>query len=253
MRTLMSEILRWVTRYAASSYIAGLETKDAIRVSKLVAEKGFSSTICPWDGPHDAPESVAASYKEALNSIKVEKLDCYLSIKVPSLAYDINLLTELVIIAREHEIRLHFDSLAPDTATASIALLQETVKIYHNVGYTLPSRWRRSIVDADKIVDLGIPVRLVKGQWPDPLAPNIDAESNFLDLVDVLAGRASRVAIATHDTRLARESLLRLKRAGTYCELEQLYGLPMRDSVASAAWRPASLTATQSSQARPSR
>lgn len=232
MRTLMIRILRWVIRYAASSYIAGLETKDAIRVCRHIAENGSRSTICPWDGPHDVPEAVALSYKEAINSIADEKLDCYLSIKVPSLAYDLKLVTELVIIARDHGIRIHFDSLAPDTATASIALLQKTLKIYHNVSYTLPSRWRRSIVDAERMVDLGIPVRLVKGQWPDPSEPNIDAGSNFLNLVDILAGRASLVAIATHDAQLARESLTRLKRAGTACELEQLYGLPMRDSVA---------------------
>src|SRR5574341_1149002 len=232
MRTLMTGILRWVTAYAASSYIAGLEAMDAVRVGRKVAENGFRSTICPWDGPNDAPEFVASSYREAVNSIKDEELDCYISIKVPLLAYDINLLAELVIIAREHNIRIHFDSLAPETASPSLALLEKTVKIYHNLSYTLPSRWRRSIVDAERIIDLGIPVRLVKGQWPDPAEPNIDAGSNFLALVDVLAGRASQVAIATHDARLARESLTRLKRAGTACELEQLYGLPMRDSVA---------------------
>ena len=223
------KLLSWVAKHAAKSYIAGAEVGDAIRVCRQAAQSEFRSTICPWDGPHDTPLRVASSYLEAINSIKNEGLDCYLSVKVPSLAYDLKLLTDVVQTAREYGIRIHFDSLAPDTATPSIALLKETIKIYQNVSYTLPSRWRRSIDDSKKIIDLGIPIRLVKGQWADPDEPNIDAGENFLRLIDVLSGRASCVAVATHDIMLAQESLTRLKASGTFCELEQLYGLPLRD------------------------
>jgi proline dehydrogenase len=233
MRTLIIRILNWVAKHAAASYIAGPEVKDAVRVCRQVAEHGWSSTICPWDGPHDSPEYVVSTYKTALNSIIGENIDSYLSIKVPSIGYNFNFLTELVKIAREHGVRIHFDSLAPDTASPSIALLERTLKIYPHVSYTLPSRWGRSITDVNKIIDLGVPVRVVKGQWPDPAESNIDSGSNFLKLIDVLAGRASHVAVATHDTSLAKESLTRLQASGTVCELEQLYGLPMRvDSVA---------------------
>lgn len=231
-RNLMIGMRRWVTRYAASSYIAGLEARDAIRVGRRIAKSGFRSTIGPWDGPHDAPESVAASYKEAIDSLIDEEFDCYLSVKVPSLAYDFTRLNSLVTIARDHSIRIHFDSLAPDTATPCMNLFHEMAEVYQNISYTLPSRWRRSVADAERIIDLGVPVRLIKGQWADPAEPNIDARASFLSLVDVLAGRASCVAIATHDTQLAREALTRLKGKGTVCELEQLYGLPMRDGVA---------------------
>jgi proline dehydrogenase len=227
------KLLSWVAKHAAKSYIAGADAEDAIRVCRKIAESGLRSCICPWDGPHDAPEHVATSYMEAINSIKQESLECYLSVKVPSLAYDLNLLTELALTAREYGIRIHFDSLAPDTATPSIALLEKVLTIYQNVSYTLPSRWRRSIIDAEKIIELGVPVRLIKGQWADPDETGIDAESNYLKLIDVLSGRAALVEVATHDEALARESLTRLKASGTVCELEQLYGLPLRvESVA---------------------
>lgn len=233
MKSLIIGILNWTAKYAAASYIAGSTVQDAIRVCRQVAGRGWSSTICPWDGPTDSPEYVLSTYETALNSISGEGLDCYLSIKAPSIEYDLKCLTKLAEIARDREVRIHFDSLGPETASQSLALLEKALKIYRNFSYTLPSRWRRSIDDAEKIIDLGVTVRIVKGQWPDPDAPNIDPKSNFLNLVDVLAGRASRVAIATHDSSLARESLTRLRALGTLCELEQLYGLPMRaDSVA---------------------
>jgi proline dehydrogenase len=50
----------------------------------------------------------------------------------------------------------------------------------------------------------------------------------FLAVIDRLAGRASHVAVATHDAPLARESLARLRKKNTPCELELLYGLPLK-------------------------
>ena len=233
MRKIAVGVLHWVAKHAASSYIAGPEIKDGLRVCRQAAERGWSSTICPWDGPRDLPEHVAANYQAALNSITSEDIDSYLSVKVPSIGYDFGILKELMNIARRKAVRIHFDSLAPDTASRSIALLEKAIAIYPNIGYTLPSCWLRSAKDAEKIVEWRIPVRLVKGQWPDPAEPNIDPGSNYLKIIDILAGRALHVAVATHDISLAKEALTRLKAAGTSCELEQLYGLPMRgDSVA---------------------
>lgn len=230
MRTLIIDLLNWMAKYAAASYIAGPTAHDAISVCHQIAGRGWGSTICPWDGPNDPPEDVLSTYKTALHSISGEGLDCYLSIKAPSVKYD---LKDLMEIARERGVRIHFDSLGPETASQSLLLLESGLKTYRNFSYTLPSGWRRSLADAEKIIDLGVPVRIVKGQWPDPDTPTVDPKSAFLDLVDVLAGRAAHVAIATHDASLAKESLTRLKASGTFCELEQLYGLPSRaDSVA---------------------
>ena len=233
MRRIVAGPLRWIAKYAASAYTAGADIEDAIRLCRQFALRNIGSTICPWDSPCDLAEQVCASYKQALNWIKKEKLDCYLSIKPPSLEYDFRHLEVLAEIAGLYGIRLHFDSLAPDTAAASLSLLRKTLNVYPHIGFTLPSSWRRSLADAKEIIDLGIPVRLVKGQWPDPDAPDIDPNENFLHLVDIFAGQAVQVAIATHDIALARESLHRLRASGTKCELEQLYGLPLRiDSVA---------------------
>jgi proline dehydrogenase len=74
-------------------------------------------------------------------------------------------------------------------------------------------------------------VRVVKGEWADPREPGRDRRQGFIEVVGCLAGRASEVAIATHDASLARESLARLQAAGTPCELELLNGLPRRELI----------------------
>ena len=71
-------------------------------------------------------------------------------------------------------------------------------------------------------------VRVVKGQSPDPARADVDPAKGYLRVINRLAGRARSVAVATHDPLLARSSLTRLLEAGTPCELELLYGYPMR-------------------------
>jgi len=228
MREAIVKVLSNVTKQIAPQYIAGSKIEDAMRMCRQINQRGWRSTICPWDGPNDTPELVASSYQQALHAIRQERLDSYLSIKVPSLKYDFERLKELLDIASQHRTRIHFDALGPDTASASFGLLEKAAAYYKNLGCTLPSRWKRSAADAKRAIELGVAVRVVKGQWPDPDHPGIDPRAGFLELIESLAGKAAMVAVASHDASLASESLVRLLRAGTPCELEQLFGLPLR-------------------------
>jgi proline dehydrogenase len=229
MHKLITNSIHWVAKKAASSYIAGPSPDDAVRVCRHLTEQGFQTTICPWDNEQDTIEEVIQSYKTALQCIINEKLDCYLSIKAPSIQYNLSLINELIDLAKTQNIRIHFDAMAPDTVDPTFDLLEKAVKIYPHLGYTLPASWQRSLTDVDKIIDLNIAVRIVKGQWTDPDNPNIDSKLNYLQLVNQLAGRATHVAIATHDPKLATQCLNQLIATKTSCELEQLYGLPNRN------------------------
>jgi proline dehydrogenase len=228
VKALLRRCIYWVGQHAARSYIAGPDVQDAIEICRQAAGYGWSSTICPWDGAEDTPDGVARSYETALESVGRGRLDCYLSIKVPSLGYNPGLLKSLLTSAGRHGIRVHFDAQEPETASPTFAMIEEARSYYDNLGCTLPSRWRRSVADVETAIRMNIPVRVVKGQWPDPGAPDRDPCEGYLQVIDALAGRARKVSVATHDISLARESLGRLKNAGTPCELEQLYGLPLR-------------------------
>lgn len=224
MRTI-ANLKSLVVRHLAGRYIAGPDLADAVAVARRTAARGWQTTLCRWDDPEDSAQSVAASYRQAAGAIASEQLDSYLSVKVPSLHYDLDLLGEVLEAARPAGIRIHFDSHDPLSATPTFRLLERALPRYPNLSCTLPSRWRRSLADAEWAIELGIPVRLVKGQFPDAPGAECDPAQGFLQLVDALAGRRSHVAVATHDQPLARESLRRLRQAGTSCELEQLYGI----------------------------
>jgi proline dehydrogenase len=232
MNSKLSKVLwsAWeaVAKRASKAYIAGPDLTDAMITCRRLFGLGFGSTICFWSVETDSPRKIADAYTAALSLFATEKMDCYLSTKLPSLNYDFALLNELLEQARQENTLVHFDSLGHETAARTFSLIAQAARSHSRLGCTLPGRWARSMADADVAIDLGLHVRVVKGQWPAPQRAEIDPREGFLNVIGWLAGRARSVAVATHDPELARSALERLRKAITPCSLELLYGLPMK-------------------------
>jgi proline dehydrogenase len=234
-RKIVGRCLTPLTLRAARSYVAGERLEDAVRVADTLSGRGLGVTLGFWDAPGDSPLLVADAYLEGIRALAGREYS-YLSIKVPSLGYSPELLSGLVEQATRDRVRLHFDALSPDTADRSRALFDRFVDSGAELSYTLPGRWARSVDDAAWAVERGVTVRVVKGQWPDPIDPKRSMHDGYLQVIDALVGRARHVAVATHDVPLAIESIRRLRAAGTSCGMELLYGLPMPPSLEAADW-----------------
>jgi proline dehydrogenase len=157
-------------------------------------------------------------------------MDCSVAIKPPSIRYDAGIIQELLSRGQGAS-RLHFDSLDWTSAEDSFRLLRRCPDVAERLGCTLPGRWYRSIDDVSRVRDLGFPVRLVKGQWPDCAGKEREPSAGLLSLARRLAGHPRTVAIASHDVPVARMALLTLLASGTPCELQLLHGLPARGSL----------------------
>lgn len=216
-----------LVRKAAQAYVVGPELRDAVDVAGAFAAQGAASTICFWDGQDDTPPHVARMYTDTLQAMARSNLDAYLSIKAPSLGFDAALLAGVLDQGRGDGITVHFDSLGLETVDPTFRLIEDAHPAYPWLGCTLPGRWRRSPRDAEWATRLGLSVRVVTGQWPDT-AGDVDLRRGFMNVVDALAGRTQRVAVASHNPVLAATALARLQSAGTPCELELLFGLPSR-------------------------
>src|SRR5271155_4929089 len=217
-----------VAEYAGRAYIAGPELGDAMSTCRRLFGLGFGGTICFWNLESDSPKRIVDAYTSALALLADEKMDCYLSIKLPPLNYEWALVKEVLEQARHKNTLVHFDSLEPETADRTFLMIAQAARSHPHLGCTLPGRWMRSLADADVAVDLGLHVRVVKGQWPDPQHLEMNSREGYLNVIDRLAGRARFVAVATHDPNLARIALERLRQHGTQCCLELLYGLPVK-------------------------
>jgi proline dehydrogenase len=218
-------------KFFGKRYVAGPELEDALRVSRRLAGLGFASTICFWNVDGELPRKIADAYETALAALAKEKLDCYLSVKFPPLKFDKALVAEVVERARPNNVLVHFDSLEMEAADQTFAAIEEISASYSRLGCTLPGRWVRSINDAQRAAGLGLHVRVVKGQWDDPAYTKTDLSEGYLDVIEKLAGRARHVAVATHDPIVGRAAIERLRKAGTPCTLELLYGLPVKPAL----------------------
>ncbi|MFO0727456.1 MAG: hypothetical protein U1E65_27005 [Myxococcota bacterium] len=217
---------------AAKAYISGPELSDALISCRSLSERGYATTVGLWNVRGEAPQRIADAQRLSIGVLGAQGLDTYCSIKVPALEYRRDLVEEIAARAREHGPtairRLHFDSHGPETQDQTLELAEQVAAQGGAVGVTLPGRWRRSLHDAEVAIERGHAVRVVKGQWPEVPGELDDPRDGFLKVIDRLAGRASSVAVATHDPVLAAEALSLLKQRGTSAELELLLGLPSR-------------------------
>jgi proline dehydrogenase len=220
-----------VAKHAGSAYTSGPELADAMRTCRRLFSLGFGGTICFWNIESDSPERIMTIYTSALAALANEKMGCYLSIKLPPLKYDPALLNQVLEQARHSDALVHFDSLEHEGADRTFSMIAQAARSYSHLGCTLPGQWVRSVADADFAVEIGLHVRVVKGQWPDPQHREMNPREGYLNVIDRLAGRARFVAVATHDPELGRNALERLRRAGTPCSLELLYGLPVKPAL----------------------
>jgi proline dehydrogenase len=216
---------RLISRMTAS-HLAGPDPEDAARVGKDAATLGWSSTFGYWDKPHGTPAEAAEIYRRALGLVSAATYPCYLSIKVTAFDFDDGILSDLLERGREKNIRVHVDAMDPEYAPRTFGMIEKALARHRNLGCTLPGRWQRSVDDTRRVVEYGIPVRVVKGQWGDPDAPGRDARKGYLEVVRALSGRVTLVAVATHERSLGREALEILAQAKTPCEMEQLSSLP---------------------------
>jgi proline dehydrogenase len=211
---------------AAEAYVAGSTVDEALGVARELARQGAANTMAFWDSTSDSPDKVIQMYLQAIRAAAESGLRSYISIKAPSFEFDPSRLYPVLKAAHAHSVKIHFDALAPETVDATFCLIEESLLVHGDIGCTLPGRWSRSLRDAELAIHLGLSVRVVKGQWAALDGEEIEPSAGFLNVVRLLAGRARHVSIATHDPSLARRALVILKKAGTPCELELLYGFP---------------------------
>ena len=228
-RKFVSRLAAPVMRRAASSYIAGAEFDDGLRVALRLQGMGFLSTIGYWNGEQDSPRQVADAYLQSLDGMQGQKID-HLSIKLPALDYSHELLEEILCVAQKMAAQVHFDSLGPQTVDRTLNMLDRVLPSYPNLGITIPARWQRSLHDIDWAIERNVTMRIVKGQWPDRVSET--TEQDFLSAIRHLAGRVSQVNVATHNPGLVSQSLECLRAAGTCANVELLYGLPTRQPLA---------------------
>lgn len=233
LKKMLRPVLYRAINLGGKNYIAGETLSDAIKTSEYLTARGYQTTLGYWNKTGESPDSLLKANLDALRAIHQSTGSGYLSVKMPPMEFDVSAYKKLLSQSRKLGVSIHLDSHSCEDAERTLGLITEhTQAPYDSICYTLPGRWKRSLKDAQLAIDRGITVRIVKGQWDDPQDAERDPRLGFMELVERLAGKATKVRIATHDPILVRECVTILQGAGTPCEVELLYGLPLKATLA---------------------
>jgi proline dehydrogenase len=103
---------------------------------------------------------------------------------------------------------------------------------YRNVGIVLQSCLRRTPADAERMIELGANVRLVKGAYQEPkrvaYQRKSEVDAAFVELTELLLASGHPHAIATHDPSMIEATRRFASRRGLAAngfEFQMLYGI----------------------------
>lgn len=224
-------------KFASIFPVSPKNKEEAAEISHSFLNRGIPSTVCKFNKAGDDSEKLALELGELSDNLALHYCPrpFYISLKPPALNYNAKLTAELAEKAFHNAHGISFDSAEHDSQDPSIKLLNQLMKMTgtaagcHRVwryGLTLPSRWKRSLDDAQWVIDHGVRPRIVKGEFKAPGSLETNERKNFLRLVDKLAGKVPELAIATHDYRLAKKAIKRAHKSGSKVQLELLFGMP---------------------------
>jgi len=216
-----------VQHHLARAYSAGPNAEDGVRVAESLSAIGYRGIVGYMNPDNEDPRSVARHHLGALEAIRARGLDCYVSIKAPAMEFRRHLIREIVESGARVGVRVHFDALSADDVDRTFDVIREMQTLHTKLGTTLPARWQRSLQDADRAIDLGLPVRIIKGEWADRKERERNPREGYQEIVERVAGRVPQVGVATHNPTLARRAVRRLRAAGTPCEIEVVRGYPI--------------------------
>jgi len=235
---LMPKVI--VQRFSAR-YIAGESDEDAMRVVRELNRETVMGTVDVLGEHTSAPEAARETlgiYKELLNAVDRQGLDCNISVKLSAvgLKIDTEFCMELMTELMEHAGRIgNFVRIDMEDSTCTSATLEIHRRLrerFDNVGVAIQAYLRRTDDDVDQLRELRANVRLCKGIYVEDrriaYRDRTIIQRNFVHLLERLLEGGCYVGIATHDELLAWEAqrLVRaLQLAPSQYEFQMLLGV----------------------------
>lgn len=219
---LVARSNRWIEQQAyraASRYVAGRSLSAAIRtVSELVAD-GLAASLDLFGESvtdSDEVERVVRGYRDAAEAIRDLGWDVYLEIVPSHLGIDVSVdfcrrQAERIVEALPEGARLHISAEESFRTPSTIEMTISLAKAGAPVMQTVQANLRRSVDDADRLTEAGVPVRLVKGAYVEPRDVahrwGEETEVAYIELAHRLHSGGREFSLGTHDA-VIREALL---------------------------------------------
>lgn len=225
----------------AARFVAGRELEDALAAIERLAAAGMHATLDHLGENVRSKRAAAASAaaaEQSLEAIAKRRLPADISVKLTQFGLDLGEETAARNLRRAAERAralgsgVEVDMEGSAYTDATLRLIERLHAERLPVAAVLQAYLRRTPEDLERLVTLGLPVRLVKGAYrePDRLAHQSkrDVDASYLSLMRRLLGSGSYAAIATHDPKMiaaARARARELKLSAEEFEFQMLYGI----------------------------
>ncbi len=255
-------VQRWMSqsslgRRVSRRFVAGETLEEGLEVARSLQEQGYLVTLAhlgEWVHTEDDARRAKEDIRRLIAAVGQRNLRAYVSVKLSHLGMHLSpelsltLMRELLDEARTHDMMLRVDMeehpLVEPTLELHRSLWEEG---YRNLGLVIQAYLYRSEGDLRRLIQMRVPVRLVKGAYREPASVAFprkrDVDANFDRLARMLLeaarapdaprlsdnGRhAPLAAIATHDWNRVEYVLAYTERLGLErdaLEFQMLYGI----------------------------
>jgi proline dehydrogenase len=242
---------------AASRFIAGESIEDAIRVIKILNQKGINATLDHLGEHTNDLTGIDRSTNEIiqiLQRVNEEGICTNISIKLSQIGLGLNEdlcrdnLSRILAVARETSNFVRIDMEDASCVDATLNIFHGMLELdYYNVGLVIQSYLYRSEKDVSSLIERGAKIRLCKGAYKE--SANVaypkkqDVDTNYDNLARLLMDKAKSIettipstdcrippipALATHDETRINHAIDYAKQIGLPqkgIEFQMLYGI----------------------------
>jgi len=230
-----------VARKFTKRFVAGETLGEALAVCASLQGQGILATL---DHLGESVTSLAqaeqscASYMDALATIYERKLPATVSIKLTQFGLDfseefcLHNVRRLVAQAKKNGDCVEIDMESSAYTDRTLRMVSQLAGETGAVRSVIQAYLFRSAADVERLNQLRIPVRLVKGAYDEPpsvaYASKRDVDGNYVTLMKALLDEGVNPAIGTHDQTIVGEAFryARERRiAANQFEFQMLYGI----------------------------
>ncbi|HEY2806974.1 MAG TPA: proline dehydrogenase family protein [Gemmatimonadales bacterium] len=241
----------------ASRFVAGETLDTAVVAVRDLNARGISASLdLLGESVNNKGEAQAAADTAVamLDRIAAEKLNSNISVKLTQLGLDLD--HDLCVAnarrvldkARSLDTFVRIDMEGSAYTQRTLDLVEHSLFADYpkSVGVVIQSYLYRSTADIDRLIGLGMRVRLCKGAYKEPSAvaypAKADVDRAYVALMEAMLSKASYPAIATHDEAMIARAKAYVKSQGIGAErfeFQMLYGVrrDLQDQLVAAGYR----------------
>ena len=239
-----SELIAFAKRAGESfigrshQWVAGETLDEALRAAKQANDRGMEAIVNHLGErllDRAQVEATTREYLRLLDAMQSSGIRGTVSLKPTQFgllidrAYALSQIFPVLDVARAQDRVLWLDMETADTTDDTIWICERLLERHAKVGICLQANLKRTLKDVERLAQVGVRIRLVKGAYKEPsdiaYESRTDIDRAYLSNLEILFARARDFAVASHDPRMIQRALELAKERPARFDFNLLQGV----------------------------